>query len=328
MATITDSIEALIADLDATIQEAFRSFIAAVNSPQVWGYIEDLLNIGDIDGALRIVESHIVRLADVVAQAQVHLGAATAQELNRQMSSVPIAISFDPSLPRAAALIGASRLNLIQELSEVQRAAVRTAIAEGFETGQGTFATARAFRNAIGLHSQQVRWAASFERRLRTLDPKALGMDLRDRRFDRTIRRAIERGRALNEDKIARMVERYRARALMYRSEMIARTEAVRATSQVRHEAMLQMVKQTGIDPNRVERVWNATKDNRVRDHHASMDGQTRGVEERFEDGKGNLLMYPGDPNARAPAGNAAALDTIINCRCSLTYRIKPPQTR
>jgi hypothetical protein len=77
------------------------------------------------------------------------------------------------------------------------------------------------------------------------------------------------------------------------------------------------MIEATGIEPERIERVWNSTRDGRVRDFHASMSGQKRKPEDLFRDGHGNLLRYPGDP--RAPA------ETTINCRCGLTFSVAPP---
>jgi Phage Mu protein F like protein len=112
-------------------------------------------------------------------------------------------------------------------------------------------------------------------------------------------------------------VERYRARALMMRSENIARTEAVRSTSLAQEEALQQMIEQTGIDSRRVEDVWNATRDKRTRDWHESMDGQRRPHGVPFEDGHGNRLRFPGDPEAAA--------ETTINCRCARTFAIGPP---
>ena len=317
MATQADRLEALIADFEASIRGAFRDFIRVANSDVALARINELLEFGDIEGALQVVESYIRRFADNIALIQTEIGADAAAELTLIASTTPMAISFDPSYPRAAQLIAASRLALITQMTTVQREAVRESISQGFMSGAGTMDISRSFRAAIGLHTQQVRWAASYERRLRLLDAKALSMDLRDRRFDRSVLRAIQRGRPLTEDKIARMVERYRARALMYRADMIARTEAVRATSLARHEAMLQMIQQTGIDPRRIVRVWNATKDNRVRDYHADMEQQRVGINEAFTDGNGNALRWPGDPMAPA--------NTTINCRCAVTYEVKPP---
>lgn len=317
MPTPLERLEELLAQQEAAIAKAFREFIRSMNSAAVVAELVKLLEAGDSAGAMAIVDSYVRRFADVLPAIHAVVGAAAAEELAEIASDFTVAIGFNPAYPRAAALAQANRLTLINEFTAQQRRAVRQAVARAFEEGTGTAGTARAFRESIGLTAQQEAWVASFRARLESLDAKALGMELRDRRFDRTIENAIARGRPLTERQIETMVDRFRTRALTMRSETIARTEAVRATSGARQEALLQMVEQTRIDPRRIIRIWHATRDKRTRDHHASMQGQQVGLYEKFEDGLGNLLIWPGDPGAPA--------NTTINCRCTTTYRIKPP---
>jgi uncharacterized protein with gpF-like domain len=102
---------------------------------------------------------------------------------------------------------------------------------------------------------------------------------------------------------------------LIYRSENIARTEALRALSEGRQEALEQLIGQAGIEPEQVRRTWVATKDKRTRDSHSEMDGQTVGLHESFTSGLGNQLMYPGD----GPPADS------INCRCTVLTTILTP---
>lgn len=55
---------------------------------------------------------------------------------------------------------------------------------------------------------------------------------------------------------------------------------------------------------------WVTQDDDRVRDSHASMDGQARRWDEPFQTAAGNYLMYPGD--------TSAPIEEWINCRCNL----------
>lgn len=317
MATAVERLEALLAEQEAAVARAFRNFIRAVNSPAVVERLIDLLERRDVEGALALVDSYVVRFGDVIPVIHQVVGAATALELGAQVHDIVIAIGFDPSHPRAAQIARANRLNLVRNFSTEQRSATRQALARAFESGAGTAETARAFRGSIGLSSFHERWVNSFETSLRTLDSKALDRALRDRRFDGTLQRAIDLNRPLTEKQITTMVDRYRARALSMRSENIARSEAIRATSEAREESLQQMIEQTNMDPQRVRRIWNATHDKRVRDFHRSMDLQERGIGESFEDGHENRLRWPGDP--------LAAAETTINCRCTTTFRIEPP---
>lgn len=60
-----------------------------------------------------------------------------------------------------------------------------------------------------------------------------------------------------------------------------------------------------------VKKKWLAAHDDRVRDAHAELDGQTVDVDEPFHSSLGDI-MYPGDPSAD-PAN-------VYNCRCTMTY--------
>lgn len=64
-----------------------------------------------------------------------------------------------------------------------------------------------------------------------------------------------------------------------------------------------------------LKKVWIATGDDRTRDWHLEMDGQERDLDEDFEDGNGDFLRYPGDPDAEAR--------TVYNCRCAMVTSVK-----
>lgn len=63
-----------------------------------------------------------------------------------------------------------------------------------------------------------------------------------------------------------------------------------------------------------VKKQWLATNDDRTRDAHGELDGQTAEIDEPFINMLGEI-MYPGDPSAEP--GN------VYNCRCTLTYEIE-----
>lgn len=64
----------------------------------------------------------------------------------------------------------------------------------------------------------------------------------------------------------------------------------------------------------KMKKVWMATHDSRVRDAHEVMDGQEVDEDDKFTDGEGNRLEYPGDPSA--PPG------TVYNCRCTMHAKV------
>lgn len=66
-------------------------------------------------------------------------------------------------------------------------------------------------------------------------------------------------------------------------------------------------VKAMGIQ---VQKVWLATLDDRTRDSHRELDGETRETDEKFSNG----CLYPGDPSGEPCE--------VYNCRCTLITKI------
>ena len=85
---------------------------------------------------------------------------------------------------------------------------------------------------------------------------------------------------------------------------MFARTAVTGAQNAGRVERMKE-AEELGIE---VKKQWMATLDDRTRDSHAELDGETVDVDEPFSNG----LMYPGDPSG--------APEEVYNCRCTLVY--------
>lgn len=312
--TDAQRIEQLLAGQEHRIRRAFLQFVRMAESEVAMKEIIRRLERGDIDGALLVVDSHVARMGDLLPAIAATVGQATAAELAALAPNIAIAISFDPSFPRAAELIRSNRARFVREITQGQRQAILRALSRAYREGAGTAEAARAFRGAIGLTAYQEQVLANYRNSLMTRSSDALSRALRDRRFDRTVRRAIELDEPLSPDQIDKMTEASRRKMLAMRADNIARTEGVRATNEAREEASRQMMDQIGLDPAKFKRKWNATMDRRVRDFHASMNGQLRGKDEPFRDGHGNLLRYPGDP--KAPA------ETTINCRCTLTFQV------
>ncbi len=85
----------------------------------------------------------------------------------------------------------------------------------------------------------------------------------------------------------------------LFRSRMIARTEATAANN----KGFIEAYRQSGV-ANAKE--WIATLDGKTRDSHSGLNGKIVGLDEEFSNG----LMFPGDSSGGA--------DEVINCRCVL----------
>lgn len=208
------------------------------------------------------------------------------------------------------------KLNLIQAISNNTREAIRNSLIADQIAGKNPRETARNFRNTIGLTPKQEQAVRNYRTYLENLDKAALERALRDKRSDSVILRHIKDQKPLSSDQIDRLTNRYRERYIKYRAEVIARTEALRATSVGNRAAIDELIQTGQVNVNIVRRFWVYTKDNRTRDPHRkvpSMNPKGVRLDEPYKTSLGPLL-YPRDPN-----GTAA---NTVQCRCTEKYKL------
>jgi hypothetical protein len=191
--TLTEELarlDALLARQEAAIRAAFDQYVRELKSPAMVKEIADLLDRGDVEGALRVLDTYVSRMASVLPRNFVAAGTAEASALAALLSNMTpkIAVSFNAGDPVAAALMRSATLSFIREFSDRQRAATRFALAESIARGDGSAAAARAFRSSIGLTERQLRSVMRYRALLENMSAQALDVGLRDRRFDPTVR--------------------------------------------------------------------------------------------------------------------------------------------
>jgi hypothetical protein len=227
---------------------------------------------------------------------------------------------FDQVNLYAVAAMQATRLELIREFTAEQLRATSVALVSGVEGGLNPREQARNFRDSIGLTQQQWGHVASYRSALERVGvddeaaQNALGRALRDKRGDRQIMAAARAGRKLPAEKIDWMVRRYTERYVKHRSEVIGRTEAMRAVNQGNEESYRQAIANGTIREDQIKREWRTRIDGRQRDTHLFLNGQERSWGEPWVTENG-VIRYPGDPDAPAKE--------TIQCRCALLTRIR-----
>ena len=309
-------IEDLLRTSELQLRRAFEGIVQQLQDERTLGEIADLIEQGNIQRALETAARAGARFAASVNGVYIRAGEDVAETIGEGLSVI---VSFDQTNFRAVSQMQQANLRIIREFTEQQRAATGEALVEGVRRGLNPREQARAFRGSIGLTQRQVQAVNNYRRLLEELSLEALTRRLRDRRFDATLRRAVRTGQPLTREQIDRMVERYRERSLKFRSETIARTEALRSVNEGTEEMFRQAIDAGAVDPDRLVRQWNTAADERVRASHSTMDGQQRPFGEPFISGNGNNLRHPGDINAPA--------SETINCRCVLSTRLDaPPQ--
>lgn len=315
------------------IAKAFMRAMSDVRSSVQINRVIRALERADIEAALEALDLELSvyeDLRDALQRAYLEGGRTTEGAIPRRAG-----VSFRFSLlgnPRAERWIGDHSSNLITRINDDTRQAVRSTLREALAQGVNPRSTAirivgavdprtgRREGGVLGLTAAQERYVASARGELasgETADLRAyLGRELRDRRFDRSIAKAIRDGEPLPADIQRKAVLAYERRLLKFRGDMIGRTESLTALNAGQYEALRQMVESGKIQANQIRRVWRSAGDFRVRDTHRGMNGDSVGLEEAFRSPSGAMLLYPGDTSRGAPASE------IINCRCVAEARI------
>lgn len=312
-------IERVLRGQEARMRRAFDTAVNVIRDDTTLEQLADLLERGLFEEALAALELAAAGLAAQQSAALIAAAQDTAQFLST--AALTVTVSFDVTNTRAVRLMQENRLGLIREFTDAQRAATREALTQGIRDGANPRDQARRFRESIGLTRRQTQSVNNFRRLLTTArqdglpSREALDRVLRDRRFDRSILRAIDTNEPLTAGQVDTMVERYRSRLLRHRSEVIARTEALRTVHQGTEEMYQQAIEAGQIRPEQLTRTWVTAQDERVRSSHQRLNGQVRALNEVWQADAG-VLRFPGDP--------AAPASETIQCRCVLSTRMDP----
>ena len=317
MADAIDPVERIEALLDTAEPRIARAFVAAINGLRGeldLAEVERLLLAGDFEGALRLTQT----VAEQLGQASTVTFFSAGQDTATFLSGLDLGtIVFDQVNTRAVQAMQANNLRLISEYTSEQRAATRLALLDGIARGLNPRDQARNFRDSVGLTERQQAAVINYRRLLEgsAADQReAATRALATKTDQKSAKAAARLGKPFKPEHIDRMVERYRARYVKYRAEVIARTEALRSVHQGVEEGYQQAIDAGKLDAQDLIRTWDSSKDARVRTTHKALNGQRRGWGGTWQTVNG-VLRFPGDPNAVA--------EETVQCRCVLTTRIK-----
>lgn len=203
------------------------------------------------------------------------------------MEKATISYRFDATRPEAARWAATQAGGLIVEIITQQRQVVKDLAARSAMGVLSPQQVARNMRDSIGLTREQSLWVQNF-RQNQITERMAAGAS-----FDQ----------AWTASEAA--TERYHARIHRYRSETIARTEILRASSEGRREGWQQGVEEGFIDTNWIK-VWSTEFDDRTCPECEDMEGETAPVLGDFPEG--DPPLHP-------------------NCRCTLLLE-EPPRAQ
>lgn len=339
-----NSIRSLLDELEPSIRKAFEEGVDNIrlnrglsrrDQAAMLARLEDAIRQGDVEEAARTLnldETAFRQLGKAVGDVFEAGGDEAARKVPKitENNGSTALFRFDIGNPSAAEELRQHSSNLITGIVEDQRTVIREKLAEGIAQGRAPRRTAlelvgrinaitgRREGGVIGLSSLQARYVENMRQRLLSGDPaemaKVFGMERRDKRFDATIRKAIEAGKPLDQATVDRLTMRYSDRLLLLRGETIARTETMTAFNKGQMASMQQAIDEGRVSASIVVKEWHAFLDERTRFTHRLLNRKQVSFHEKFVTARGAMLAYPGDP-----AGGA---NEIVCCRCWMETKI------
>ena len=211
-------------------------------------------------------------------------------------------VSFNFLNPRVVEAITTLESTALSTLTADAAATVRQVVQQGIEAGLGPRALIPRLRNSLGLAPNQQAAVANFRAALESGDfAKARGYALRDKRFDRS----LKRGATLTREQVDRMTGKYEQGMRAFNAETHARTAALDASRAGQRESWEAAIENGGLDRNRMRKRWVTTIDGRQRPEHDAM----HGIEVQFD------ALFDVDGGVMTPGQNT------YQCRCIAAYR-------
>lgn len=329
----------LLAQYEPKVAAAFREAIEAIKSSIVLKTIVERLERGDIAGAVAAVQFE----PEAFAALEMSLREAFNTGGINMVQSLPSLISPDGTRVlfqfgvrnlEGERLIREQSSTLVTNITTDQRDALRMAFETGLAAGKNPTATAldvigrvsritgRREGGTIGLTTPQVEFiygAKGARANLLSGEPELmrryLNLKTRDRRFDRSVLKAIREERPVDTAIVSKIVSRLSDRNLQLRGETIGLEETRTALFSVRDNAIRQQVEAGKITAQEVTKKWKHSGSEHPRMQHVQMATQNAvPLDMPFVAPDGTMLMYPHDP--KAPARHR------LGCKCRIEYDI------
>lgn len=338
MPSLTEQLEALSALWEPKIRDAFLAAIQDIVDRAILTDVIAAVKAGDPVGAFRALgftDAALRPITAAIEQAFEQGGMTVAGSFPERLNTPTgrAVFRFDVRDSRSEAWLRDESSTLVTRLAEDARVAVRNVLTDGMTAGRNPRDTAldivgrvdtqtgKRAGGVVGLDRPSERAVARARQELLNLDENYFNRERRDKRFDKTVRKAIDSGKPLPRDVVEKLTNRYSDSLLKLRGERIGRTETIAALNKSEYEAVKQAADRGMINKNNTVRIWDNAGDTRVRHTHRMMEGQRVGLDEPFttppdRDGKRHKLFYPGDTSLGAPGSET------INCRCRARLKV------
>lgn len=316
------------------VADAFFAAIDSIKRQAVLSRITAAIEAGDIEGALDALDIDPAAFNDMldrIRDAQTEGGKyETSVMPKRKPDGAAFTVRWDGRAYSAENWLREHSSELITRTTQDMREAVRASLVAGLERGDNPTrtaldivgridrATGKRTGGVLGLTTPQEEALRRAREELGSADPAGLKNYLtrvrRDKRFDRSIAKAIREGRAVDPAIAAKAATQYANGLLKLRGETIGKEETFTALEAGRAQAYQQAVDAGKIAESAVKKIWRHFSSRNPRHQHVALNGKTVGLREYFVMPDGTLMQRPHDPEA--PARHR------IGCRCQADYSI------
>lgn len=292
----------------------------------------DALAKGDVEEAFRATNftpGALQPILKAVEDAYESGALATAENFPRYIISMDgrrHVFRFNMRNPVVEGYLANHSSELIADITDSMKQNIRISLEAGMIRGDNPKKTAldivgridpntrKRVGGTLGLTNQQNEWVQNVESYLSTNNSKYFTLKLRDKRFDATVRKAIEEGKPLNKDKISKLLTSYKNRALKLRADNIAITESHSNINKAEFESHRQLIENKTLPEEAMRKFWDNVGGSRVRDSHIYLENKYKKkglpINEPYVADNGDRMNHPGDTSLNADASN------IVRCKC------------
>ncbi|TIP70579.1 MAG: Hsp20/alpha crystallin family protein [Mesorhizobium sp.] len=327
--------EQLVSTYEPMLRTAFIEAIDDIRSNIVLRRVVERLERGDINGAIRAMnldEAAFRPLEEAIRQTFNGGGVATVEQMPalRDPSGFQVVLRWDARNLVAETWLREHSAQLVTDIVADQQVAIRTALETSLARGDNPTRTAvdvvgRVSRvtgqregGIIGLTAQQSQYVENARQELSSGDPEAIRNYLqrgrRDKRFDRTVAKALREGKPLPRDMVNRITARYSDGLLKLRADTIGLHETFAALGASKDIAFQQAIAKGAVRADAITKGWKHTPQEHPRVQHVSMQGQKVRFDQPFVAPDGTLIPYP--HAAGVPARHT------LGCKCFCEYKI------
>lgn len=327
MASQQQALNEALRKLEPHIRRAFEEAIQrasnAINLRQVTELLE-ANQLEEIVRVLRLDQSVLYPLTEALRGGYIAGGNLGATVVPKSLIGY---FGFNGNHERAEAWITHSGARFIRGVAEESAQTVRSSVQAGIRQGRSSRSVAseligrrvgsRRVGGVLGLTSHQADSIISGRAKLASGNPtlmrEYLGLKLRDKRFDRSIAKAIREGQVITGKQLDQIMEAHRSKALRYRAKVVAKFEVRQALAAGREEAMLQVLDHPNVED--VSARWQHNLSKEPRSDHVAMSGTVVLLGQGFQFPDGTRMERPHDPQA--------PLRHRIGCNCVAVYRVR-----